>query len=70
MSPGFAFFADDGAAAEPDGAGSLDGAPAALTFKGRAGEDEGGGMVGVGPGEIARFTAARRSGTSGTWHFH
>lgn len=44
MSPGFAFFAIVDVAVELDGAGDLDGAPAALTFKGRAG-DEGGGMV-------------------------
>ena len=46
MSPGFVVFAVDEEAVEVDGAGDLVGAPDALTFNGRAG-DEGGGMIAV-----------------------
>lgn len=74
MSPGLAGFAVVDVAVELDGAGDFDGAPAALTFKGRAG-DEGGGMGVVNCRNQRRrrdrivLRGARRSVWS-TWHYH
>ena len=45
MSPGLAAFKLVDVAVELDGAGDFEGAPAALTFKGSAGDDDGGMVV-------------------------
>ena len=70
MSPEFAVFAVVDVAVEVDGAGDLDGAPAALTLRGRAG-DEGGGMVVVSHGRLCRGDRVPTQRSAwGTWHFH